>query len=78
MVVKEKRGKELTKAEEAWALVDRLERFLKAKEGTLSQEDVARELNVACATLNRWVNRHNHPTGTSVVVLRMYLDSKGF
>jgi len=46
------------------------------KELKMSQEDLAKELNVSFATINRWEKRKNSPNYRTVLVFEKFCNSR--
>ena len=43
----------------------------------ISQKELADELNVSCATVNRWENGRTVPNKMTMLVIREYCKNKG-
>ena len=44
---------------------------------SMSQEDLARAINVSFATINRWENAKNHPNNLALSVFLAYCEQNG-
>ena len=46
-------------------------------ERRISQKELAEDLNVSCATVNRWENRRTVPNKMTMFVIREYCKRRG-
>lgn len=47
------------------------------KELNISQERLARELNVSFATMNRWENKKSNPSRMAIIQIKEYCGKNG-